>query len=53
MKVEKLSRVIILSLLFFDLSAIGQDILGNISQSDSACYCSFFPIHVGDRWVGI
>lgn len=48
---EKLSRIVILSLLFFGPSAIGKDIFGNISQSDSAYYCSFFPIHVGDRWV--
>jgi len=51
MKAEKLSRVIILLLLFFDLSAIGQDIPGNISQSDSAYYCSFFPMHIGDKWI--
>jgi len=51
MKVEKLSRVVVLLLLFFEPSAIGQDILDNISQSDSAYYCSFFPMHIGDRWV--
>jgi hypothetical protein len=47
----KIPKVIIWLLLFFSLTVMGQDIPGNISQSDSAYYCSFFPMHVGDRWV--
>lgn len=40
-----------LAFLFTSPFLEGQDLKENYSQSDSAYYCSFFPMHIGDKWV--
>jgi len=40
-----------LAFLFISLFLEGQDLKENLCQSDSAYYHSFFPMHVGDKWV--
>ncbi|MCD6440672.1 MAG: T9SS type A sorting domain-containing protein [Candidatus Marinimicrobia bacterium] len=47
----KIHIIFIWMVLFFSFYSYGQDIAENTSPSDSAYYCSFFPMHVGDKWV--
>jgi len=47
----KIRIIFIWMVLFLSFYSYGQDIAENTSPSDSAYYCSFFPMHVGDKWV--